>query len=167
MILRFDRLCIDQQHTRRVLAASLLAQAVTQVFLQLFDDAALAPLAEVIVHRLPGTELSRQSSPGATLFQQIEQSVDNLTQRTLSLTSRTITEYDESDSFPLGISQVCAVALPYSGLHSFLPVVYSLRVGNLPDSFSFSTTSFYLSNSKQLLIPILLLLLSIRTKVSA
>ena len=76
---RLDRLAVDDRHAGRWLPAGGDTHLLTQFLEQLFPGPVPLPPLRVVVDRLPGGEVMRQTPPGAALAIAIEQGVDDLT----------------------------------------------------------------------------------------
>lgn len=80
----FDALAIQNGGRRTSLAPALLPQQSTQIKVEHFKGAVIAPPAELVVDSLPGRQVVRQVSPGTAVSKLIEQGIHNLAQLMLA-----------------------------------------------------------------------------------
>ncbi len=104
---RLDRLTVEGTGAGRGGAAGLDADCGTQGVADLLPGAVPAPPLEVVVDRLPGGEVVRQSPPGTDLAGVLEQSVDDLPPAGLAgLAASAGTRQQRLEQVPLLVPQV-------------------------------------------------------------
>ena len=105
---------------------------------QTLNYAALFPLTEVVVHRLPRCKPAGQHSPLAACFEQVQQAVQDVPSQIMLAVARGVE--DGFDFLPSGVRQVRAIVFAHSfGIAFGRKVIHHRKRGGLPFVFTSET----------------------------
>ena len=107
-----DALRVDDRHARALLPLGLAADVIPQGVIDPPPEAAVAPLAEVVVAGAPGGQVVGHHPPGATAPHDVEDTVDDLPEVHLSGPPTGLGRWEKAlETFPLPVRQIGRIGL--------------------------------------------------------